>query len=309
MILVVIELVLYQIKLIIVFTNRPKGHNINFFKHFTIMCAFVKGSLNFSVRPVAVGQKGASVNADPQLVVASTVGKFTLTPAAGLAMALEPGQSVGFLDNLADVLAAVAAKQPEVLEVFEENGLDINNPDDVDVFVTEMREVRIFKGYDLYEADGSRTMANARTSKEEKEQMLNEHFDEILEQVREQIVANLKAKANDENYVPTEDEIRACVTIDLVGSKQEPAIYGSKVATTANQTGLGLTLSFSDTNIWNSLKRGIDPDARTKSKSTYKVDTKNPIMMTFNDGFKDVTVATFALEFVKTEEVSGRNND
>lgn len=266
---------------------------------------FVKGNLNFSLRTVTAGQKGSSVSVDPQLIAASTLGKFTITPQVSIAMNLQPGEFIGFADNFSELQAAVAAKQEDVVAVFEENGLDINNSDDVEVFYKEMRVIAIFKGYPLFNADGTPMMANVRTSKEEKEKYLADNFDAILEANREAIVAALAANGNEN---PTEDDIKSCITIDNVGSKQEPAYYGSRTATVTNQTGVGLTLNFSDTNIWNSMKRNIDPALRNRTKSTYDVDIKNPVTLSVNDGVKDLEVVAYPLNFVKTDEVADRKS-
>lgn len=271
------------------------------------MCAFVKGNLNFAAKAVVPAQKSSIANSEPVLIVNSTPGSFTLSSAATLAMSLEPGQSVAFADNLAEILKAVAAKQADVVACFEENGLDINNVDDCEVFVKEMREVYIYKGYALLNADGTPKMGNARTSKEEKEAMLAANFEEILAASREAIVVAIKADKGDE-YEPSEDEVRSYVTIDLVGSKQEPAVYGSKTATTSNMTGLGLTLKFTDNNIWTSLKRDIEPDTRARMKRTYKLDLKNPSTMTVNDGQKDIEVTRYMLIDAKDEEVTERGS-
>lgn len=256
------------------------------------MCAFVKGNLNFAAKAVVPAQKSSIASADPVLVVASTSGKFTLSSAATLVLGLEPGQSVAFADNLAEILKAVAAKTPEVVAVFDENGLDINNSDDCDVFVKEMREIFIYKGYALLNADGTPKMTNARTSKEEKEQMAAANRDEIIAALQSAGIEN-----------PTEEDI-----INAVGSKQEAAIYGSKVSTTSDMTGLGLTLSFTDTNVWTSIKRDLDPEIRGRVKRTFKVDVKNPRNMTVNDGCNDIEVVMYPIIDAKDEEVTARGS-
>lgn len=255
------------------------------------MANFIKGNLNFAVKSVAPAQKANNVNAEPTLVVASTSGKFTLSASAGLALGLQPGDNIGFMDNLNDILAAIAAKVPAVVEVFEQNGLDINNADDVEVFVSNYRETYIHKGFALLNADGTPKMVNARTSKEEKLAMFKENEAEVLAQFAEAGIEN-----------PTEEQIIAAIP-----SKQEPGMFGSKLATVSDQTGMGLTLNFTDGNVWASLKRGVDVDARTTSKSIYKVDVKNPQHHTFNDGCKDIDVLIYPIVFDKVENINPRS--
>ena len=176
-----------------------------------------------------------------------------------------------------------------MVEWANENGLDLNTAEGAAAVIKEFRLLGIFKGVALLDSKGEQRMANARTSKEEKAAWAAENRDEIV------------AALAEKGIEATEENILAAV-----GSKQEPAFSGSKLASTTDMTGTGLALSFTDSNVWNVLKADVDKDIRTKMKRVFDVDVKNTIKMPFNNGFEDVEVEVFPLINAKDEEVSPR---
>lgn len=251
-----------------------------------------KGGISFGFKAVVAGQKTSIVNADPQLIAASTNGKFTITPAVSTAMGLQPGDYIQFADNLSEIMNAIRNKQPELVAVAEENGIDLDTPEGVDAIISEYRVLGIFKGVALLNADGTPKMANARTSKEEKMAYLEEHRDELVSAALEQGIEN-----------PTDEQL-----LDAIGSKQEPAVSGAKLATTSNMTGYGLGLNFTDSYVWNVLKSDLDPETRTSTKRIFNVDVKNTQKMPYPNGKDDVEVEVFILTFKNDEAVTARGN-
>lgn len=249
----------------------------------------VQSKISFGFKAVVAGQKASVSSADPQLTVASTPGKFTITPAVSSLMGLVPGEYIQFADNVAEIEAAIRNRQPELVEWANENGLDINTAEGAAAVIKEFRLLGIFKGVALLDSKGEQRMANARTSKEEKVAYAAEHRDEIVA-----MLAENGTEATEENILAA------------VGSKQEPAFSGSKLASTTDMTGTGLALSFTDSNVWNVLKADVEKDIRTKMKRVFDVDVKNTIKMPFNNGFEDVEVEVFPLINAKNEEVSPR---
>lgn len=251
-----------------------------------------KGGISFGFKAVVAGQKTSAINADPQLIAASTSGKFGITPAVSTAMGLQPGDYIQFADNLSEIENAIRNKQPELVAVAEENGIDLSTPEGAAAIISEFRVLGIFKGVALLNADGTPKMANARTSKEEKVAYLESHREEILAAAAEQGVEN-----------PTDEQL-----LEMIGSKQEPAVSGSKLATTSSMTGYGLNLNFTDSNIWNVLKADLDPETRTATKRVFDVDVKNTIKMPYNNGKEEVEVEVFILSQKGDEAVTARGS-
>lgn len=238
-----------------------------------------KGNLSFGFNAVAAGQKSSVINADPQLIAASTSGKFSITPAVSAKMGLQPGDYIQFADNLTEIDAAIRNRQPELVKVAEDNGIDLDTPEGVDAIIKEFRVFGIFKGVALLNSDGTAKMCNARTSKEAKLAFIEENRDAMLAACAENGVEN-----------PTEEQLLA-----MVESDKEPAFGGSKLATTSNMTGIGLGLNFTDSNVWNVLKADLDPETRTSTKRVFDVDIKNTQKIKFDNGKDKVEVELFLL--------------
>lgn len=238
-----------------------------------------KGNLSFGFSAIAAGQKSSVINADPQLVAASTSGKFSITPAVSAKMGLQPGDYIQFADNLTEIDAAIRNRQPELVAIAEENGIDLNTPEGVDAMIKEFRVFGIFKGVALLNADGTPKMCNARTSKEAKLAFIEENREAMLQACAENGVEN-----------PTEEQL-----LSMVESDKEPAYSGSKLATTSNMTGIGLGLNFTDSNVWNVLKADLDPETRTSTKRVYDVDVKNTQKIPYFNGKENVEVELFLL--------------
>lgn len=251
-----------------------------------------KGGISFGFKAVVAGQKTSVINADPQLIAASTNGKFTITPAVSAAMGLQPGDYIQFADNISEIENAIRNKQPELIAVAEENGVDINTPEGAAAIIDAFRVVGIAKGIALLNADGTPKMANARTSKDEKMAYLNECRDEILAAAAEKGIED-----------PTDEQL-----LDMIGSKQEPAFSGSKLATTSSMTGYGLGLNFTDSNVWNMLKADLEPEARETTKRIFNVNIKETQTMPVNNGKEVVNVEVFILTLKGDETVAPRGN-
>lgn len=237
-----------------------------------------KGNLTFGVKSVVAGQKGSAVSVDPQLTVNSTKGKFTITPAVSRALGLVPGDFITFYDNIDEITRAIALKTDDIVAAFEENGLDINDPEAVEAMISAYRTISISKSIPQKNADGTPKMTNERMAKADKQAYADAHRDEIISSLE---AAGIEV---------TEENILGAIKGDEV-----QAYNGSKCATTSEMSGTGLVLSFTDSNMWNVLKANVDPDGREKMKRTIKVDVKNPVMTEVHDGFETVSVATYVL--------------
>jgi hypothetical protein len=70
------------------------------------------------------GQKSNTVNAEPQLIANTTLGKFVITAPVSKALNIAVGENVMFLNNIADVEKAIAERNPELVGWAEENGIN-----------------------------------------------------------------------------------------------------------------------------------------------------------------------------------------
>ena len=90
---------------------------------------------------------------------------------------------------------------------------------------------------------------------------------------------------------------------DVVGPTMDD-YSGSKTSTTSNMVGLGLTLSFSDSNIWEQLKSDLEEP--TKINRVFKVNLEEPINVSIPNGREMVNVKAYSFEFEKDEEPVAR---
>ena len=86
---------------------------------------FKKG-LSFGMGIVNAGQR--AVSEEPELVVVSTPGSFRMTAQVSKALGIAHGEYVMFINNCANIDNAIINKVPEVVAFCEEQGLDIDLP-------------------------------------------------------------------------------------------------------------------------------------------------------------------------------------
>lgn len=263
----------------------------------------LKGKISFGFNAVAAGQKTAGVSNEPLFVVTSTNGGFRITPAVSAALKLAAGDYIQLNDNIAQIDEAIRFKNPDLVALCEENGLDLDNPDDVQIVRNELREFSISKGIAILNADGSVKQVPARTTKEEKLAFIAEYANEILEANRKGLVA-LAAQKEIEN--PTDEDLKGLITPEMVTPRYEDAYTGSKLANLSGMTGFGLTLNFTDSNMWNVMKADLDPESRGTVRRTYTVDLKNPTTAKVSNGKEMIEVPAYKLVDAKDETVTPR---
>jgi hypothetical protein len=108
---------------------------------------------------------------------------------------------------------------------------------------------------------GNPIMVSARLTKEEKQAFVEKHKAEILEAGREELAARVG------NPDASDDELIAAIDFenDDIFPKV-PGFTGSKTASTSNATGVGLQLGFTDSNVWNALKKDLGDEATKKNR-------------------------------------------
>jgi len=249
--------------------------------------------LSFGFSTVAAGQKSSTLNAKPQLIANSTLGKFTITSAVSKVLGVVPGENVAFVNNLVNLNKAINDRSEDILAVAAELGVDIDTAEGKNAILDELAAWGICAGIKKFTKTGEKLMVPDRVTKEDKQKYLDAHRMEIVEANRDALVEKFGEMSD--------EELAENLTIDFVVIEVQDA-EGSKTATTSTSTGIGLQLGFTDTNVWNQLKSDIDEDTRTKLNRYFDVDIENGIATTMNNGYEDVTVMVYPITFVEDKE-------
>lgn len=246
------------------------------------------GKFNFGIQAVQAGQKTSTANAEPQLIANSTAGKFVITAPVSKALNIAVGENIMFLNNIAGVEAAVQSRNEDVVAYAEELGLDLSTRDGEDALVAALTQWFIAKGVLQYTSKGEPVMATERYTKEDKAKYLEEHRMEIVAANRDALVEQFGAMSD--------EELAEHLTVDMVESPKFHAASGSKTATTASATGVGCQLVFTDSSIWNTLKKDLGDDA-TKKNRIYDVLLDEGQTANFNNGREEVSIYVLPIRF------------
>lgn len=245
--------------------------------------------LSFGVNAIQAGQKSATVNALPQLIASSTMGKFTITAPVSKALNIAVGDNVMFLNNITGVENAIQTNAPEVVAYAQENGLDLATREGQDAILAAFTQWFIAKGVPMYDKKGNPVMVTERLTKAEKEKYLADHVMEIVEMNREALV---------EQYGEgSDEELASHVTTDMIEYPKYHACSGSRTANVGRATGVGVQLNFTDAAIWGALK--ADLEDKTSKVRTFKVDLDELTQIPYSNGKEDVTIDILPIEFEK----------
>lgn len=246
------------------------------------------GKFNFGVQAVQAGQKSSTVNAEPQLIANSTPGKFVVTAPVSKALNIAVGENIMFLNNISAVEEAVQSHNADVVAYAEELGIDLSTREGEDILVAKLTQWFIAKGVPQYKSNGEPIMASERYTKEDKAKYLAEHAMEI-------VAANRDALVEQFGHM-SDEELAGQLTIDMVESPKYHAASGSKTATTASTTGVGCQLIFTDSSIWNTLKKDLGDEA-TKKNRIYDVLVDQAQTTEFNNGKENVKITILPIQF------------
>ena len=245
--------------------------------------------LSFGINAVVSGVKNSAVNAEPQLIVSATKGGFYITGPVSKALGLQSGDNIMFANNIADVESIVMTKEnTDVLNYARENGFDLDTAEGVEACIKSLTVWYIAKGVPMFKKDGTEATVYVRLTKEEKQKLYDENIDSIIAANRAQLIA-----AYNLNDDATDDEIKEHYTVDEMQNPQTQAFSGRKLAANGNAVGIGLKLSFSDTNNWEQLK--ADMEDKSAFKRVFSVDIKHGETGKFNNGHEIVDVIYYPL--------------
>lgn len=253
----------------------------------------IKG-IKFGINAIQAGQKSSLLNATPQLIVKSTPGQFTITSPVSKALAIAVGENVMFLNNLAGIEAMIQAAPDELINYCNENGWDINTVEGKDALIKDQLTYYIAKGVLMYKRNGEPILGTVRITKEDKAAYIAEHGVELVQALSEEDKAKLAASKGLEGA--DDETLAGALTPDDVPSPTFHAASGSKTAATANATGIGLQLNFTDTAIWDSLKSDLG-EAKTTKNRYFNVKLDEAEEVVFNNGKEEVKLMAYPLEF------------
>lgn len=251
--------------------------------------------IGFGFSAVQAGQKSATVNAEPRLIANSTQGKFVITAPVSKAANIAVGENVMFLNNIANVEAAVAQRHEDVVAWANENGVDLETREGQDTALAAFTVWAIAKGVAQYDSKGNPVMATERYTKEDKQKYIDAHGAEILEANREALIERNGGEDADD------DTLIALIDVDDIEAPKYHAHTGSKTATTASATGVGCQLNFTDTSIWNTLKSDLG-DNKEKKNRVFKVLLEEAFQAEVNNGKEVVEITAYPLEFLADED-------
>lgn len=249
----------------------------------------VKRGLSFGFAPVNAGQR--QVTYEPQVIATSTDGGFRMTPIISKLLGIESGDNVMFISNVDNIDAAIQTDNEEILAFCEEAGLAPKSPEAILAIHKALDMWCVAKGIKEFDAKGNEKTCTERLTKKDRIKYATTNFDDMLAAATNSGNEELISALNAEGI--TRDEQIAILAEGVVG-RELPKFKGSKCANPAGLTGIGTTLTFTDSNVWAQLKADLGEDA-TKFNRVYSVDVKNILDLEVNNGFENVAVKALLL--------------
>lgn len=246
-------------------------------------------SMSFGFSAVNAGQRVVTV--EPQVLAVSTEGNFRITPPVSKALGVGHGDYVMFLNNVDAIDAAIAAKTPEVVAFCEEQGLELGSPEAAIALHKEFDMWAVAKGIVEYDTKGNAKTTTERLTKNDKLKFVSQNFNDMLAAAMEQ--ANDEVKdALSRDGVSKEEQID--ILSAFVTPRELPKFKGARTANPAGLTGSGVSLNFTDTNVWKQLKADMGDDA-TKFNRVFDVDLEELQDIEISNGYTTVTVKALVL--------------
>lgn len=257
---------------------------------------------NAAINAVQAGQKSSTVNAEPRLVANSTPGKFQITSVVSKALGISVGENIEFFNNIISLEKLANNPTQDVRAYCDESGINIDTVEGKREFVSSCTQWFIGKGHQEFTSNGKPMMTAIRCTKEDKLEAIAQNGAEMIKD--EAFRAVLIERVGDENA--SDEELINAISVDDIESPKTESYSGSKTATTGNATGIGCPLNFTDTNIWNAMKADLGGD-KDKKNRIYNVLLNEPVEVTVNNGFEDINITVYPVEFVEDEEPKVRN--
>lgn len=246
-------------------------------------------SMNFGFSAVQIGQRNQVV--EPQCVAVSTEGNFRITAPVSRALNVAHGDYIMFLNNIAALDYAIANKDASLVEFCQENNLEFGSVEAAIAIHQEFDMWAIAKGIVEYDAKGTPKSVTERLSKKDKLKFATHHFDAMLQSALEEGDEEVREVLSRDGI--TKDEQIEILT-EFVIPRELDKYKGSKVNNPAGLSGVGVSLNFTDSNVWKQLKHDLGSEAN-KLNRIFDVDIENLQEITLNNGYEDVTVKAIVL--------------
>lgn len=253
------------------------------------------GKMSFGFSAVNAGQRNVTYN--PEIIANSAPGAFRITPPVSKALFVAHGDNIMFVTNVDNINKAIQDRAPEVVEFCKENGLDIDSAEANIAIHREFDMWGIAKGIQEFDAKGNPKLSRERMTKHDKAKYVDAHFEESLEAARNSSNEELVAALNREGA--TEEELKE-ILIEAIQGDEVPKYKGSKTANPAQITGYGVSLTFTDSNVWAQLKAHMG-DRADKMNLVYDIDVENLADAEIFNGYETVSVKVAVLGESKEE--------
>ena len=256
--------------------------------------------LSFGMSVVNAGQR--AVSEEPELIATSTNGGFRVSSSVTRALGVGHGEYLMFIKNVDEVQNAINDQIAEFVAFCEEAGLDPLSAEAAAAFHKEFDVWAIAKGVACYDKHGNPLTVRERMTKNDKEKILENKFEEMLAAAMasgdEELVAALSVEGI------TADEQKEILMGSLQGDLVQKYM-GSKCANTSGMTGAGTILNFTDSNVWMRLKSDIAEPEKINRKFSINLEESVPVQV--DNGKEVITIKAFVLGESKDEEPA-RNN-
>lgn len=248
----------------------------------------VKG-MGFGFSAVNAGQRNVAV--EPQVIAVSTEGGFRITPPVSRVLGIAAADNVMFLSNVENIDAAIQTNAAEIVSFCEENGLEVGSPEAAVAIHKEFDMWAIAKGVQEYDTKGNMKTATERLSKKDKIKFVSQNFDEMLTALMDSDDEETKAAVTREG-ISKEEQID--ILTAFVTPREMPKFKGSKTANPAGMTGVGISLTFTDSNVWKQLKADMGENA-DKMNRVFEVNLDEIQDIALSNGYQEVTVKALIL--------------
>lgn len=266
------------------------------------MKAGISKGLSFGFSSVNAGQRNSAQ--EPQVIAVSTEGGFRITPPVSAALGVAHGEYVMFISNVDAINYAIAQNDPEIVAFCEEQGLEVGSPEAAVAIHTEFDVWAIAKGIKEFDGKGNVRETSERLTINDKLTYVRQNYQTMLEQAMESDEEELKELLSSD---VSDDEKMEALT-PYVQARVVPKYKGSKTANPAALTGVGVSLNFTDTNIWRQLKADLGEEAKGVNR-VYDIDLDSLTKVSINNGFKEVEVAILPLGDYTDKEPSRIGGD
>lgn len=244
-----------------------------------------KGIVSFGFSTVNAGQR--NVAHEPQLIALSVNGGFKLTGPVTAALSLTAGDYVMFINNIDNINDAIRDEHPAIVEFCEANGLDIKSPEAIKAIHNEFDMWLIAKGVQKLTSKGLPEKITERLTMKDKQDIARNQFSELLAAAMESDNAELKDRLTIDGIT---EEQQIAILAEFIQPKEVDKYMGSKLANPSGLTGTGVSLTFTDSNVWNTFKAEMSDEDKAKFNRTYEIALDEIQTIQIYDGYKTVEV-------------------